>query len=204
MAPLDLADRVLELIDRERRNAAKGLPARIIAKINALVDPAAIEALYNASRAGVRVDLIVRGICCLRPGIPGVSENIQVISIVDKYLEHSRIMYFQNNDDPEVFLSSADWMPRNFRRRVEILFPIEDSRLKNRIIEGILGVTLSDNVKARKLQPDGSYVRVVPNTGEPLVRCQVEFQNMAKELSSTVDLPIRPAPAPSSLTSARF
>lgn len=204
VAPLDLADRVLELIDRERRNAAKGLPARIIAKINALVDPFAIEALYNASRAGVRVDLIVRGICCLRPGIPGVSENIQVISIVDKYLEHSRIMYFQNNDDPEVFLSSADWMPRNFRRRVEILFPIEDSRLKNRIIEGILGVTLSDNVKARKLQPDGSYVRVVPNPGEPLVRCQVEFQNMAKELSSTVDLPIRPAPAPASLTNARF
>ena len=110
--------------------------------MNSLVDPGVIEALYAASQAGVRIDLIVRGICCLRPGVPGVSENIRVISIVDKFLEHSRITYFQNGDEPEVFLSSADWMPRNFRRRVEIMFPIEDPRLKNRIVDGILGVVL--------------------------------------------------------------
>src|SRR5262249_57420420 len=120
VAPYHLADRIRALIDRERRNAEAGRPARIIAKMNALVDPGAIEALYAASQAGVRIDLIIRGICCLRPGVPGVSENIRVISIVDKFLEHSRISYFQNGDHPEVFLSSADWMPRNFPRRVEI------------------------------------------------------------------------------------
>ena len=192
VAPMKLADRLIELIDRERMNAEAGLPARIIAKMNALVDPHAIVALGAASRAGVRIDLIVRGICCLRPGVPGVSENIRVISIVDKFLEHSRISYFQNNDDPEVFLSSADWMPRNFRRRVEILFPIEDPRLRNRIVDGILGVALMDNVKARELQPDGTYRRVPPaGPGEPSIRSQVEFQNLARELS--VADPIRPA-----------
>jgi polyphosphate kinase len=192
IAPYHLADRVIALIDRERRHAEEGLPARIIAKMNALVDPGAIQALYAASRAGVRIDLIVRGICCLRPGLPGISENILVTSIVDKFLEHSRISYFQNNDSPEVYLASADWMPRNFRRRVEIMFPIEDPRLKNRIVDGILGVTLSDNVKSRVLQPDGSYRRVTPaGPGEPSIRSQVEFQNMARELSS-VD-PIRAA-----------
>jgi polyphosphate kinase len=160
--------------------------------MNALVDPAAIEALYAASRAGVRIDLIVRGICCLRPGVPNISENIRVISIVDKFLEHSRIAFFQNGDSPEVFLASADWMPRNFRRRVEIMFPIEDPRLQNRIVEGMLGVVLMDNVKARVLQPDGTYRRVPPaRPGEPDVRSQVEFQNMARELSSSD--PIRPA-----------
>ncbi|MBX6316073.1 MAG: polyphosphate kinase 1, partial [Isosphaeraceae bacterium] len=198
IAPRFLADRVIQLIDRERRNAEKGLPARIIAKMNALVDPAAIEALYAASRAGVRIDLIVRGICCLRPGLPGISENIRVLSIVDKFLEHSRISYFQNNDAPEVYLSSADWMPRNFRRRVEIMFPIEDPRLKNRIVDGILGVALSDNVKARLLQADGTYRRVPPpGPGEPVIRSQVEFQNMARELSG--DTPMQPAAPPVSL-----
>ena len=110
----------------------------------------------------MRIDLIIRGICCLRPGMPGVSDNIRVISIVDKYLEHSRISYFQNGDEPEVFLSSADWMPRNFRRRVEIMFPIEDPQLKRRLVDGILGVVLADNVKARELQPDGTYRRTAP------------------------------------------
>ena len=190
VAPWHLADHLISLIDRERRHAEGGLPARIIAKMNSLVDPGAIEALYAASQAGVRIDLIIRGICCLRPGLPGVSDNIQVISIVDKFLEHSRICYFQNGDTPEVFLSSADWMPRNFRRRVECMFPIEDPRLLSRIIDGILGVVLSDNVKARILQPDGTYRRVSPPApGEPVIRSQVEFQNMARELSS--DVPIR-------------
>jgi len=186
VAPMHLAERIITLIDRERANAELGLPARIIAKMNSLVDPGAISALYEASKAGVRIDLIVRGICCLRPGIPGLSENIRVISIVDKFLEHSRISYFQNNDSPQVFLSSADWMPRNFRRRVEIMFPIEDPRLQNRVVDGILGVVLMDNIKARVLQPDGTYRRIdPPEHGEPVVRSQVEFQNMARELSSS-------------------
>lgn len=186
VAPMHLADRLIALIDREREHAEAGLPARIIAKMNSLVDPSAIEALYAASRAGVKIDLIVRGICCLRPGVPGVSENIRVISVVDKFLEHSRIAYFENGDDPEVFLSSADWMPRNFRRRVEIMFPIEDPRLQNRIVDGILGVVLMDNVKARVLQADGSYRRIpTARPGEPVIRSQVEFQNMARELSSS-------------------
>jgi polyphosphate kinase len=180
IAPYHLARRVNDLIDRERRNAEAGLPARIIAKMNSLVDPGAIEALYSASQAGVKIDLIVRGICCLRPGVPGVSENIRVVSIIDKYLEHSRISYFQNNDKPEVYLSSADWMPRNFRRRVELMFPVEDPRLQSRVADGILGVSLLDNVKTRELQPDGSYVRVCPGPGEPVVRSQVEFQNLAR------------------------
>jgi polyphosphate kinase len=192
VAPMHLADQITALIDRERVNAEQGLPARIIAKMNSLVDPGAIEALYAASQAGVRIDLIVRGICCLRPGVPDLSENIRVISIVDKFLEHSRISYFQNNDSPQVFLTSADWMPRNFRRRVEIMFPIEDPRLQNRIVDGILGVALMDNVKARVLQPDGTYRRISPaSAGEPIIRSQIEFQNMARELSSAD--PIRPA-----------
>ncbi len=196
VAPMHLADRVIALIDREREHAEAGRPARIIAKMNSLVDPGAIEALYCASKAGVRIDLIIRGICCLRPGVPGVSENIRVLSIVDKFLEHSRIAYFQNDESPEVFLSSADWMPRNFRRRVEAMFPIEDPRLQNRVVDGILGVTLSDNVKARIMQSDGTYVRLGPAEGEPAVRSQVEFQNMARELSATD--PIRPAVATTS------
>jgi len=185
IAPKYLADRIIALIDRERRHAEAGLPARIIAKINALVDPGAIEALYAASRAGVQIDLMIRGICCLRPGVPGTSDNIRVFSVVDKFLEHSRISYFQNGDAPEVYLSSADWMPRNFRRRVEVMFPVEDPRLKSRIVDGILGVALADNVKARVLQPDGTYIRKQPKPGEPVIRSQLEFQNMARELSET-------------------
>lgn len=185
VAPMHLADQICLLIDRERDHALAGRPARIIAKMNSLVDPGAIESLYSASKAGVKIDLIVRGICCLRPGVPGVSDNIRVISIVDKFLEHSRISYFQNDDKPEVFLSSADWMPRNFRRRVEIMFPIEDPRLQNRIVEGILGVVLSDNIKMRQLGADGVYRRTPPlKPSETVIRSQLEFQNMARELSS--------------------
>jgi polyphosphate kinase len=193
VAPMHLADRVVQLIDRERRHALEGLPARIIAKMNALVDPYAISALYEAAKAGVKVDLIVRGPCCLRPGVPGISENVRVISTVDKFLEHSRITYFQNGDKPEVYLGSADWMPRNFRRRVELLFPIEDPRLKSRIVDGILGVTLADNVKARVLQSDGTYIRAKPQPGEPKIRSQVEFQNMAREFSTGEGIHVRGA-----------
>jgi len=191
IAPTQLADRLIALIDRERRHAEAGEPARIIAKMNSLVDPNAIIALCAASRAGVKIDLIVRGICCLRPGLPGISDNIRVISIVDKFLEHARITFFQNGGTPELYLSSADWMPRNFRRRVEIMFPIEDPRLQNRVVEGILGVALMDNVKARILRPDGTYRRGTPaRPGEPSVRSQVEFQNMARELYAAD--PMRP------------
>jgi polyphosphate kinase len=189
IAPFHLADRVIALIDRERRHAEEGRPARIVAKMNSLVDPEAIDALYAASQAGVRIDLIVRGICCLRPGIPRISDNIRVISIVDKFLEHSRISYFQNGDAPQVYLSSADWMPRNFRRRVETMFPVEDPRLCHRIIHDLLDVVLADNVKARLLQPDGTYVRVWPGSkSERPIRSQVEFQRMAREQSSAESL----------------
>jgi polyphosphate kinase len=186
VAPMHLANRLGALIEREREHAEAGFPARIIAKMNSVVDPQIIEVLYRASQAGVKIDLIVRGICCLRPGMPGLSDNIRVNSIVDKYLEHSRIAYFQNRDQPEVFLSSADWMPRNFRRRVEIMFPIENPQLKRRLVDGILGVVLADNVKARELLPDGTYRRVPsPGPNQPSIRSQVEFQNMALELCET-------------------
>jgi polyphosphate kinase len=186
VAPAHLANRLAALIERERAQAEAGAPARIVAKMNSLVDPQIIAMLYQASQAGVRIDLIIRGICCLRPKLSGLSDNIRVISIVDKYLEHSRISYFQNGDDPEVFLSSADWMPRNFRRRVEIMFPIEDPQLRRRLVDGILGVVLADNVKAHELQSDGSYRHVPgPRPGQPSIRSQVEFQNMALELCET-------------------
>ena len=186
VAPAHLKNRLTALIDRERAHAEAGKPARIIAKLNSLVDPHIIAMLYRASQAGVRIDLVIRGTCCLRPGVPGVSENIRVISIVDKYLEHSRITYFQNGDQPEIFLASADWMPRNFRRRVEIMFPIEDPQLQRRLFDGILGVVLADNVKARELQADGTYRRVSPPPpGAPNIRSQLEFQNMALELCET-------------------
>jgi polyphosphate kinase len=186
VAPANLANRLTALIDRERAHAEAGKPARIIAKLNSLVDPHIIAMLYRASQAGVRIDLVIRGTCCLRPGVPGTSDNIRVISIVDKYLEHSRITYFQNGDQPEIFLSSADWMPRNFRRRVEIMFPIEDPQLQRRLFDGILGVVLADNVKARELHSDGTYRRVSsPPPGTPSIRSQLEFQNMALELCET-------------------
>jgi polyphosphate kinase len=200
VSPMQLADRLSALIEREADHAQAGRPGRIIAKMNSLVDPHIIETLYAASAAGVSIDLVVRGICCLRPGLPGVSENIRVISILDKYLEHSRITYFQNDGQPEVFLSSADWMPRNFRRRVELMFPIEDPSLRGRIIDQILGVVLSDNVKARELQPDGSYRRIKPRPGEPIIRSQNEFQNMARERAESS--PMVPALPPSTPTLA--
>ncbi|HET6282383.1 MAG TPA: hypothetical protein VFH73_15560, partial [Polyangia bacterium] len=159
VAPLGLAERILALIDRE---AALGNRGRIVAKMNSLVDATVIKALYRASQAGVSIDLIVRGICCLRPGVPGTSDNIRVTSIVDRFLEHARIFYFENGGKREVYLSSADWMPRNFVRRVEVMFPIEDEGLRDRMVEEILAISLADTVKARRLLPDGTYVRVRP------------------------------------------
>ena len=186
---MHLASTLSTLIERESAHARAGRPARIIAKMNSLVDPKIIESLYEASTAGVKIDLVIRGICCLRPGVPGVSENIRVISILDKYLEHSRITYFLNDGQPEVFLSSADWMPRNFRRRVELMFPVEDPALRVRIVDRILAVVLSDNLKARELQADGSYRRLKPKPGEPVLRSQTEFQNFAREHAEESPLP---------------
>jgi polyphosphate kinase len=135
--------------------------------MNSLVDPTLIESLYSASREGVQIDLIVRGICCLRPGIPGVSENIRVSSIVGRFLEHSRIYYFQNNGTPEIYIGSADLMPRNLDHRVEVLAPVEAEELKESVIE-VLRTYLADNVQARNLSSDGEYVRRPPGDGEPI------------------------------------
>jgi polyphosphate kinase len=179
VAPFDLKKRLLKLIERETQNATKNLPARIIAKMNSLVDPDIIEALYTASEAGVKIDLIVRGICCLVPGVKGLSVNISVRSIVDRFLEHSRIYYFENACQPQIFVGSADWMPRNFLRRIETVFPIEDGNLRERVITEILALPLADNVKARLLQPDGTYrFPVLKRTG-PAHRSQSEFITLA-------------------------
>src|SRR5216110_3407992 len=155
VAPFDMKQRLIKLIERERDHARAGKPARIIAKLNSLVDQEVIEKLYEASCADVTIDLIVRGICCLRPKMPGLSDNVRVISIVGRFLEHSRIFYFENAGQPKVFLSSADWMPRNFFRRIELAFPVENPALRDRIINEVLPSFLHDRVKARELQPDG-------------------------------------------------
>jgi polyphosphate kinase len=181
VAPLGLREQVVELIEREGLNAEAGRPSRIIVKMNALVEPSVIDALYRASQAGVSIDLVIRGTCCLRPGIAGLSETIRVTSVVDKFLEHSRIFYFENGGNPEVLLGSADWMPRNFFRRIEVMFPVEDLRLKNRLTGEILPLVLKDNVKARRLGSDGTYTRLTSADGETSVRSQTTFQTLARE-----------------------
>ncbi|HEX7784925.1 MAG TPA: RNA degradosome polyphosphate kinase, partial [Methylomirabilota bacterium] len=160
----------VERIRREADHARAGRPARIVAKMNALVDRAVIEELYTASAAGVRIELIVRGICCLRPEVPGLSDGIRVVSIVDRYLEHSRIYYFENAGHPEYLLASADWMTRNLDRRVEVAFPVLDPALHRQIRE-ILETQLADTVKARRIRPDGSSERVRPGP-RPALRSQ--------------------------------
>ena len=159
LAPLWLRDRFHYLVEREIRHAREGQEAHIIAKMNSVCDKDIIELMYRASKAGVKIELIVRGICCLIPQLEGVSENIMVRSIVGTFLEHSRIFYFENGGNPEIYMASADWMSRNLDRRVEIMFPVEDAKLKKEV-KHILDVQLADNVKAQLMQPDGSYVRV--------------------------------------------
>ncbi len=166
-SPFTLHDALLERIGREAENARRGKPARIIAKMNALTEPTVIQALYEASCAGVRVDLIVRGICLLRPGLPGISEEIRVRSIVGRFLEHTRVVYFENWGDPEVFCSSADWMERNLLRRVETCFPIEDKQLRSRVVETGLLNYLRDDCQAWELHSDGRWVRLRPDEDEP-------------------------------------
>ncbi len=184
VAPFELHRRMIALIEREAVNAKKGLPARIIAKMNALADPQIIAALCRASQAGVPIDLIVRGICCLRPRVKGVSERITVRSIVDRFLEHSRIFYFENACQPEVFAGSADWMPRNFFRRIEVVFPVEDGNLRERIRGELLEIMLRDNVKARFLQAGGSYTRPRRRAAGPAHRSQTEFMQLAQAAPS--------------------
>lgn len=173
LAPLWLKDKFLYLIDREKKYAKEGHPARIIAKMNSLCDRDIIAALYEAAAVGVKIDLIVRGICCLKVGIPGVSENITVRSIVGNFLEHSRIFYFENNEHYEIYCGSADWMPRNLERRVEILFPVEKQELKEELLH-ILESELKDTVKASILQEDGSYEKV-DRRGRQLYNSQEAF-----------------------------
>ncbi len=179
MAPTHLRDRVLRLIGRERQRAESGAPAEIRAKMNSLVDEEIIRALYEAAKAGVRIRLAVRGICCLRPGLKGTSESIEVVSVVDRFLEHSRIFHFRNGGDEEVYLSSADWMPRNLDRRIELLFPVESPEGRQRVLAALEAI-LQDNVKGRRLQADGSYRRRRPAKGEEPYRSQIELYREAK------------------------
>lgn len=184
VAPLGLHERILGLIEREAAHARAGRRARIVAKMNSLVDPDVILALYRASQAGVSIDLTVRGICCLKAGVPGVSENIRVRALVDRFLEHARIFLFEANGAHEIYCSSADWMPRNFHRRVEVLFPIEDERLRARIVDEVLAVELRDDVKSHVLTLDGTYARSPRKEG---LRAQSEFLRRAREAASIAD-----------------
>jgi polyphosphate kinase len=196
VAPSRLQAVMIEKIEREIANQRAGKPARLLVKVNGILEPAVVKALYRASIAGVKIDIACRGICSLRPGIPGISENIRVISIVDRFLEHSRIFYFENAGNPEVYVGSADWMDRNLSRRVEVVFPIEPADLKQRVIE-ILKITLADNVKARELLPDGTYRRVKPAEGEQLVRSQQRFMELAMEaMNRATPAPAEAPPAP--------
>jgi polyphosphate kinase len=192
VAPLGLHEATLGLIAREAEHARQGRPSRIVAKMNALVDEDVIEALYRASQAGVPIQLMVRGICCLRPGVTGVSENIRVRAIIDRNLEHGRVFHFANAGKDEVYLSSADWMPRNFHRRVEAMVPIEDAVLRSRLID-ILNIQWSDNVKAWKLEPHGSYSRVplLPNTTP--IRSQQRFMELTRDKVKVADQAARPS-----------
>jgi polyphosphate kinase len=175
VAPNDLHQQTIELIEEQAQRAREGRPARIFAKLNALVDHRVIEALYRASQAGVPIDIVARGICGLRAGVAGLSETIRVRSIIDRFLEHSRIYVFGPDEDAKVFLSSADWMPRNFFRRVEVMFPVLAPDLVTRILREIIPVYLADNVRARRLDPDGAWRMLTPAAGQPARRCQCEF-----------------------------
>ena len=172
VSPNSLRSKLEELIEREVTNHAAGKPAHLIFKTNALVDKPLIKLLYKASQAGVKVDLIIRSMCSLRPGIEGLSDNIRVVSILGRFLEHSRIYYFHNAGEEEVYMGSADLMPRNLDNRVEVVFPISDPDKVRYIRKGILDIYLSDNVKARVMQPDGTYIRRTPSEKEDAISVQ--------------------------------
>src|SRR5438876_1536599 len=195
VSPLGLKQAVLQLIDDETRSGGDG---RIVAKMNALADPEVIKALYRASQAGVQIDLLVRGVCALRPGVPKLSERIRVKSVVDRFLEHARIWHFHARGEKKVYLASGDWMPRNFIRRVDVAFPVESALLKERILSEILGTMLADDVKTRALRPDGTYERVRPRaqgSGEGPLRSQEHFLALARR-AAFADASRSPAVAP--------
>ncbi|MDP9151597.1 MAG: polyphosphate kinase 1 [Myxococcota bacterium] len=187
VAPLGLHESVLALIAREAEHARAGRPARIIAKMNSLVDADVIESLYCASQMGVPITLLVRGICCLRPRVPRVSETIEVRALVDRFLEHGRAFHFVNGGKDEVYMGSADWMPRNFHRRVEAMLPIDDPLLKARLIE-MMQLQIADNVKSWLLKTDGKYERVQPRPGAPLVRAQAKLIEMTRDRIKSADM----------------
>ncbi len=184
VAPFQMRARFVELIQREARHAKAGRKAYIYAKMNSLVDTEIIIELFKASQAGVKIDLLIRGICCLRPGIEGVSENITVRSIVDQFLEHSRIFYFENGGKSEIFMGSADWMTRNLSRRVEVIFPVEDPLLKERLIKEVIGTFQQDNLKTRTIQTNGLHTGSERSAETPIVRAQSRFMALALEAHS--------------------
>lgn len=191
VAPFELRQHVLDRIDAEITHARAGRPAGLVAKVNSLADPEIIAALYRASQAGVPIDLLVRGICRLRPGIPGLSPTIRVRSILDRYLEHARIFWWRNGGDDLVYSGSADWMPRNLDRRIEVIFPVRDPDAKRRIIEDILPTELADNQFSWSLGPDGVYSRT-PSDGEPPRRAQLDFMERVEKRSSRRRTAVRP------------
>ena len=203
VAPLTMAETFLQLIRRETEHAANGKPARIVAKMNALLEPSVIEAMYAASQAGVEMDLIIRGVCTLRPGVKGLSENVRVRSIVGRFLEHSRIFHFANGGKEEIYLGSADWMPRNLFERCEVVFPVKDKAAKARIQDEILAAYLMDTAKARLMQEDGSYIRAKSHGGfsaqEFLMRLaegKAELADIAKAAAAPVEKTKTPKPEP--------
>jgi polyphosphate kinase len=196
IAPTGLQRKFLDLIDREVQVSTADRPGLIMAKVNSLEDPEICQALYRASQAGVKILLNIRGICVLRPGVAGVSENIEVRSIVDRFLEHARLFYFRNGGHEEVYLSSADWMRRNLLKRLEIMFPILDATFKKRLID-VLNTFFADNVKARRLLSDGTYVPV--ESSGPRVRAQAKFHKDAVDavhLAEQTALQFRPLKSP--------
>jgi polyphosphate kinase len=200
VAPSRLQSFMIEKIERETANQMAGKKGRIIAKINGLLEPTIVQALYRASQAGVKIDIVCRGICALRPGIPGLSDNIRVVSIVDRFLEHSRVYFFANDGEPEVYIGSADWMDRNLSRRVEVVFPMDPPELKARLINEVLAITLADNAKARELLPDGSYRRLTVEPSQPLSRSQDRFLELAaqsarRRLNEVTSTPFAEKPA---------
>jgi polyphosphate kinase len=177
VAPVNLKEKTVELIDREIRHRQEGRPAHIVAKLNRLADKEIIEKLYEASKAGVKIDLIVRGVCMLRPGVEGLSENITVRNIIGRFLEHSRVFYFANGGEEEVYIGSADWMARNLKYRIEVVAPVTNPALQHYLKHVLLAAYLRDNVKARELNPDGSYVKVSMELGEKPFDSQRFFMN---------------------------
>jgi polyphosphate kinase len=195
VAPFGLGERLIALIGREEERARAGRGGRIIAKLNALVDPAVIRALYAASGAGVEIDLLVRGICCLRPGVPGVSDRIRVTSVVGRFLEHSRVFVFGTGSDAECYLSSADWMPRNLHRRVEVMLPVDDPALRARILDEIVDPQLRGDASAWRLQANGTYLRI-PADGTGVDTQHVLLDGTGRSASARVLSPVMRAAPP--------